>query len=426
MRCSRSPSESGPSRNSGERCGGVEPVGPVEPPARLGEGSEHEPVPGGDRLVVAERLRPLLSHCEERRPLVAGQRAAQHETSVLERLQQRFASRPDRGLELLLRPGERQALDAVGVRILRGSEAAGVQAQLPQRVFDRLLDDVPVPLLAGDEPGVQVRRDEQRVVVEHLLEVRHEPLLVDRVAVEAAADEVVHPARRHAVERAGCEIERTRTQEQLDRRRRRELRRVSEASPGRVVLRAQDADRVGNEARRERLARRRERRASLQRLDERRRVLRHLVRALPVRVGDRDQQLAERRQAVPRLRRVVRAAVERLALRREEDGHRPAALAGDRHHRVHVDRVDVRALLTVDLHAHEELVHQLSRLLVLERLALHHVTPVTGGVADREQDRLLLAPRAGEGLLAPRVPVDRVAGVLQQIRACLVGEAVHS
>ena len=49
---------------------------------------------------------------------------------------------------------------------------------------------------------MEVRGDEQRVVVEHLLEVRDEPALVDRVAVEAAADEVVHAAGGHRVERA--------------------------------------------------------------------------------------------------------------------------------------------------------------------------------------------------------------------------------
>ena len=49
--------------------------------------------------------------------------------------------------------------------------------------------------------GVEVDPDQQRLVVEHLLEVRHQPLLVDRVAGEAAADVVVHPAAGHRVER---------------------------------------------------------------------------------------------------------------------------------------------------------------------------------------------------------------------------------
>src|SRR6185312_15261828 len=47
-------------------------------------------------------------------------------------------------------------------------------------------------LLAGHGRRLEVGGREQGVVVEHLLEVRHEPDGVDRVAVEAAADEVVH------------------------------------------------------------------------------------------------------------------------------------------------------------------------------------------------------------------------------------------
>ena len=93
---------------------------------------------------------------------------------------------------------------------------------------------------------------------------------------------------------------------------------------------------------------------------------------------------------------------------RQEDGHRPAAVAGQRDDRVHVDRVEVGPLLAVDLDVDEALVHQRRRLRVLERLVLHHVAPVAGGVADREQDRPVLVACAGERLLAPRVPVDRV------------------
>src|SRR5919197_619807 len=66
---------------------------------------------------------------------------------------------------------------------------------------------------------------------------------------------------------------------------------------------------------------------------------------------------------------------------------------------VHVDRVHVRALLAVDFDVDEALVHESSRLVVLEGLVCHHVAPVTGGVADREQDRLVLLPRTRERFL---------------------------
>ena len=90
-------------------------------------------------------------------------------------------------------PGEREALDAVRVGVLRRGEPAAVERELAQHVVDGLLGDLAVALLADHLEAVEVRDGEQRVVVEHLLEVRHEPLVVDRVAVEAAADESYMP-----------------------------------------------------------------------------------------------------------------------------------------------------------------------------------------------------------------------------------------
>ena len=160
-------------------------------------------------------------------------------------------------------------------------------------------------------------------------------------------------------------------------------------------------------------------------LDELLTRLEHLLALLTPGARDRVQHLAEGRHAVTRLRREVRAAGERFALRRQEDRHRPAAAAVQRDDGVHVDRIEVRSLLAVDLDVDEVLVHERRRLRVLERLALHHVTPVTCRVADREQDRLVFIASARERLVAPRVPVDRVPRVLQQVRARLVGQAVR-
>ena len=62
--------------------------------------------------------------------------------------------------------------------------------------------------------------------------------------------------------------------------------------------------------------------------------------------------------------------------------------------------------------------------LVLERLALHDVAPVAGRVADRQEDRAVVRLRAGQRLRAPRVPVDRVVRVLEQVGAGLLGQAI--
>ena len=141
--------------------------------------------------------------------------------------------------------------------------------------------------------------------------------------------------------------------------------------------------------------------------------------------GDALEHHPPARHALARLGREVGAGVERHAVGREEGVQRPAAVAGHGLHGVHVDGVDVRALLAVDLDRHEVLVHQLRHRGVLERLALHHVAPVAGRVADRDEQRLLLVARAGQRLLAPRVPVDGVVLVLEEVGGGLVGEAVH-
>ena len=90
----------------------------------------------------------------------------------------------------------------------------------------------------------------------------------------------------------------------------------------------------------------------------------------------------------------------------------------------HVDVVDVRPLLAVDLDADEVLVEDLRHFLVVERLALHDVAPVARAVADGEEDELAFLLRLGERLVAPGIPVDRVVGVLEQIGAALAGQAV--
>ena len=149
-----------------------------------------------------------------------------------------------------------------------------------------------------------------------------------------------------------------------------------------------------------------------------------LVTAVHPGVVYRREHLAEGRHTVARFRREVSAAVERLALGRHEDRHGPAAVAGEQLDGGHVDLVHVGALLAVHLDGYEVLVQDIGGFLVLERFALHHVTPVTGGVAHAEEDGFAAGPGLGEGLVAPGVPVHRVVLVLEQVGAGLGGEAV--
>src|SRR4029077_6530669 len=98
-------------------------------------------------------------------------------------------------------------------------------------VVERLGSDLAVTLVARHESAVQIDRNEQRVVVEHLLEVRHEPLPIDGVPMEAAAHEVLTASGGHRVERLRRELELVASEQELEHRGRRELRCWSEPTP---------------------------------------------------------------------------------------------------------------------------------------------------------------------------------------------------
>ena len=143
------------------------------------------------------------------------------------------------------------------------------------------------------------------------------------------------------------------------------------------------------------------------------------------RCRDPFQDVAERRQPVTPGVRVVRAAVERSAVGRQEDAHGPATGPGQGLDGLHVDRVEVRALLAIHLDAHEVRIEVGGGARILEGFALHHVAPVAGGVADRKEDRTVLGTRPVQRLSTPGIPIHRVVRVLEQVWARLPCQAVH-
>ncbi len=224
--------------------------------------------------------------------------------------------------------------------------------------------------------------------------MRHGPGRVDRVARKAAADVIVDSAARHPMQRAERHLALATSQQEVDRRRRRELRGVAEAAVARVVGRAQVADRVRERLLADRLSGRLDACGCAERADHLGSLAADLLAPLLPRLCDREQQHPPAGQPVAGLGREVRAGVERLLLGRHERVQRPAAMAGHRLACLHADRVDVGTLLAVDLDRDEVLVHKLRDLAVLEGLALHHVAPVAGRVADRHQQRLVFCARA--------------------------------
>ena len=123
------------------------------------------------------------------------------------------ASPPSRRIELvggpqverafgLSRRRVRRVLGRHAVGVLGGIEAPVRDAVMSRRTYSSVSSATQLPeQLAGRLRGFEQREDELRLVVQHLLEVRHAPLAVDRVAVEAAADVVAHAAERHRAQR---------------------------------------------------------------------------------------------------------------------------------------------------------------------------------------------------------------------------------
>jgi len=140
--------------------------------------------------------------------------------------------------------------------------------------------------------------------------------------------------------------------------------------------------------------------------------------------GELSQHIAEAGAPMAVFGGPIRAAVEGFQVGGEEDIQRPAATAGAGLDVGHVDLVDVGSFLTVDLDADKIAIEDLGGFGDLEGLPFHDMAPVTGGVADAEEDGFVLGARLGEGLLAPGVPVDGIVLVLEEVRGFFAGQAI--
>ena len=262
--------------------------------------------------------------------------------------------------------------------------------------------------------------------------MRHQPLAVRRIAVEAAADVVVDAAGPHLPERMERHVEGRGVlragelaQQHVKRWGRGELGRVAEPAVDRLIERTEVLDGAIEELFGERIGGRLRGadvlQAGLDLVD----VLLDLLALLLVGLGYAQEHLGKSRHAVAWRWGEIGPTPERFLIGRQEDRQRPAtAPPHEGLRRFLVDVVEVRALFAVHFDVDEMLVHDLRDVRVLERLTLHHVAPVAGGVADRQQDRFIFGLGAGQGLLAPGVPVHRVVGVLQKIGAGLLEQPV--
>ena len=136
------------------------------------------------------------------------------------------------------------------------------------------------------------------------------------------------------------------------------------------------------------------------------------------------QNRAESRAPITRIGREVGPSEKRFALGRHPYRHRPSPAAGGRLDEEHVHAIQIRPLFTIHFDRDEMFVQHASHVLVFEGLALHHVAPVTGGITDGEEYRLIFFAGFLARFLAPRIPIHGIVGVLQQVWTLLVDQSV--
>src|SRR5437899_2675090 len=288
-----------------------------------------------------------------------------------------------------------------------------------------------VERVAGELPRVNVVRQEACVVVQHLLEVRHDPPRIRRVSMEASADLIVDAALRHRREGAGEDLPEAlflrpmeTGHDPLHRPRVRELRLARDSAVRGVEFPAQRVEALLQH----RLVHGAffdERDAAFpEGLMERLRFFQRvrLVRAVGIRHGEQDA--SEARASVRVLRGKIGTSVEHLAVRRQESGERPAALARDRADGLLVPRVDVGSLVPVHLDGDEVIVDDAGELRILVRFAIDDVTPVAPRGPDVQEDRPVEFFRAAERVFPPRIPLDGLVGGPLQVPRRLLREPV--
>ena len=330
----------------------------------------------------------------------------------------------------VVRPDVELALLAFGIRIERSGERALTCRHFAREPVYGLPRALPIERRVEARVGDGKQLEKLRVVVEHFLEMRDEPALVDRIARETAAEMVVDAALADVMKRnidgaeiAGLAGAQAGAPQKFEQCRLRKFRRAARAAIDRIDDAAELLCGVvefgGADRHPARLARR-----AFEPLHQRRAVLLDLLRLFAEQPRDLAQHIDKSGPAVTRRWRKIRAAPDRLAAGRQKHGQRPAALLAEMMQRRHVDLVDVRPLFAIDLDVDEQLIHDARGGVILEALVRHHMAPMASRIADRQKDWLSRALGFRKRFRAPRPPFHRIVLVLQEVRARFAREPV--
>ena len=101
----------------------------------------------------------------------------------------------------------------------------------------------------------------------------------------------------------------------------------------------------------------------------------------------------------------------------EEDVERPAAGMAHEPGRALIEHVDIGPLVAVHQHGDEILIDEGRDLGIGEALAGHHMAPMAAGIAQAEQDGLVLGLGLGQGVGPPGAPLNGIVLVRKKIGA---------
>ena len=117
---------------------------------------------------------------------------------------------------------------------------------------------------------------------------------------------------------------------------------------------------------------------------------------------------------------------KRLQVRGQKHVERPApSFPKHRLKTRHVDLVHIGPFFPVKFHADEVLIEKFRYLFILERLPLHHVAPVTGRIADAQQNHLVVLAGLFKSLFSPGIPIHRIKSVLEEVRGFGIDQPVR-
>ena len=132
---------------------------------------------------------------------------------------------------------------------------------------------------------------------------------------------------------------------------------------------------------------------------------------------DHAQQLQQTDHRAFGMFRKIRAGKEGLVIRCHKNAGGPAAASGKGLTERHIDAVNIRSFLLVHLDGDKVPIEKFRDFPIFKAFVRHHMTPMTGAVANTEENGLILLTGFLESLGTPGIPVHRIVCVLEQIGA---------